>query len=136
VPIVWMEQNPNGLGPTIPELSELLTDQKAIPKLAFSCCGEENFVKALEATGRKQVIIAGIETHICVYQTSMDLMGRGYEVHVAADGASSRKLSNKLIGLDKIKAGGGHITSVETALFELLKVAEGDQFKAMLKVVK
>ncbi|HUU09444.1 MAG TPA: nucleoside monophosphate kinase [Phycisphaerae bacterium] len=135
VPIIVTEQNPAGLGPTVPELSDLLPAQR-IAKTAFSCCGEGAFVHALEATGRRQVLLCGIETHICVYQTALDLLGRAYEVHVVADGVSSRTARNRDIGLGKIERAGGHRTSVETALFELLKVAEGDTFKAILKIVK
>ena len=135
LPIIVTEQNPAGLGPTIPELSDLLPAQR-IAKTAFSCCGEGAFVRALEATGRRQVLLCGIETHICVYQTALDLLGRAYEVHVVADGVSSRTARNRDVGLAKIEQAGGHRTSVETALFELLKVAEGDTFKAILKIVK
>ncbi len=135
LPILVTEQNPQGLGPTIAELSGLLPPRR-IPKVAFSCCGEAAFVAALEAAGRRQVLIAGIETHICVYQTAADLLALGCEVHVVADAVSSRTARNRDIGLEKMKAAGAQVTSVETALFELLKVAEGDRFKALLKIVK
>ena len=135
IPIIWTEQYPAGLGPTIPEIAELLTGEP-IAKTAFSCCGERRFVEAMEKRGRNQVLLCGIETHVCVYQTAVDLLESGYEVHVASDAVSSRTSGNKDIGLAKIKDAGADITSVETALFELLKTAEGEKFEAILHIVK
>lgn len=136
VPIVWTEQNPKGLGPTLPEVSELLTDSGPVTKLSFSCCGEPEFMKQLEALNRKQILITGMESHVCVYQTVADLVTRGYEVQVVSDAVSSRTPENRAIGMERSKASGASVTSTETALFELLKAAEGDKFKQMLKVVK
>jgi len=136
VPILWAEQNPRGLGPTIPEIAALLPDLQPIPKMSFSCCRNERFMQALQALDRRQVLIAGIETHVCVYQTAVDLADLGYEVQVAADAVSSREPGNKEIGLQKMRDAGVSLTSVETALFELLKVAEGEQFREILKIVK
>jgi nicotinamidase-related amidase len=136
VPILWMEQNPEGLGPTIPEIADLLPDIAPISKMSFSCCRNEQFVKSLSEINRKQVLIAGIETHICVYQTAAELLDMGYAVHVVADAVSSRTEENKTIGLQKMKDAGASWTSVETLLFELLRVAEGEKFKTMLKIVK
>lgn len=135
LPVLVTEQNPEGLGPTVPELADLLPEPR-IAKFAFSGCGEEAFTRALDATGRRQVLLAGIETHICVYQTAADLAARGYEVHVVADGVSSRTARNREIGLEKMRASGAAVTSVETALFELLGVARGEKFKALLGIVK
>jgi nicotinamidase-related amidase len=136
VPTLWMEQNPEGLGPTIPEIANLLTDITPISKMSFSCCQTPPFVKALTGLNRKQVLIAGIEAHICVYQTTAELIDMGYAVHVVADAVSSRTEENKTIGLQKMKDAGASWTSVETLLFELLRVAEGEKFKTMLKIVK
>lgn len=136
IPIVFTEQNPKGLGPTVPQVAESLGDIPPITKLSFSSCGEPAFMSAVEAQGRKQILIAGIEGHVCVYQTAADLVSRGFEVQVVADAVSSRTPENKAVGLERCKLSGATITSVETALFELLKVAEGDKFKQMLKVVK
>jgi nicotinamidase-related amidase len=135
IPVIWTEQNPEGLGPTIPEIADLLKAEP-IAKFAFSCCGEEKFTHALRATGRKQVLLAGIETHVCVYQTAMDLLAAGYEVFVVADAVSSRTFSNKHLGLTKMKDAGAELTSVEMALFEMLRVARGEQFKQIIKIVK
>jgi nicotinamidase-related amidase len=136
LPTIWSEQNPKGLGATLPELAELLTETPPVTKLSFSCCGEVKFVEQLQEIKRKQALVAGIECHVCVYQTVMDLLRMGYEVHVVADAVSSRTPENKAIGLGRCKELGASVTSTEMALFELLRVAEGDKFKQMLKVVK
>ncbi len=136
VPVIWLEQNPQRLGPTVAPLAEALAGLQPIPKMSFDCCESETFASELAACGRRQVLIAGIEAHICVYQTAADLLALGCEVHVVADAVSSRTARNRDIGLEKMKAAGAQVTSVETALFELLKVAEGDRFKALLKIVK
>lgn len=136
VPILYVEQNPGGLGPTIPEIANLITDVAPISKMSFSSCRNERFVHALKKLNRKQVLIAGIETHICVYQTAVGLVDMGYEVQVVTDAVSSRSPQNKAVGLQKIRGAGAALTSVETALFELLEAAEGDAFKAILRIVK
>lgn len=136
LPILWTEQNPEGIGATIPEIAELLTGLKPLRKTSFSCCGDKNFLDALKATQRTQVLITGIETHICVYQTTMELLAAGYEVEVVTDAVSSRTPENKEVGLQKMKVAGAGLTGTETALFELLKVSTGAKFKEILKVVK
>jgi len=136
LPAIVTEQNPAGLGATVDELAEDIEGATVIPKFAFSCCGEPVFVDALAATGRKQVLLCGIETHICVYQTAVGLIDAGYEVHVLADAVSSRTALNRRVGLDKMLAAGAQITSVETALFEILGVAEGEKFKQIIRIVK
>ena len=135
VPVVATEQNPAGLGPTVEEVRPHLP-APPLPKMAFSCLGEPAVVEALEATGRPQVLLAGIETHICVYQTARDLLARGGEVHVVADAVSSRAPGNREVGLAKMRAAGAEITSVETALFEMLEAADGPAFKQILAIVK
>ena len=136
LPILWLEQNPAGLGPTIPELAELLPGQTPIAKCSFSCCGDEPFMTALRSTGRKQVLLAGIEAHVCIYQTAADLLNLGYEVEVVADAVSSRTAHNRQLALAKVQQLGARLTGVEMALFELLGKAEGPAFKAMLRIVK
>ncbi len=136
LPILWTEQNPRGLGPTVPEVAELLSDTKPISKSSFSCCGEPRFMQQLLKLNRKQALLCGIESHVCVYQTAADLIDLECEVQVVTDAVSSRTLANRNIGLERCKELGASLTSAETALFELLKVAEGDKFKQMLKVVK
>jgi hypothetical protein len=136
IPIIWLEQNPKGLGPTIPEIADLLSDHQPISKMSFSGCRNESYLQELRTLDRKQILISGIETHICVYQTATDLVNLGYEVQVVTDTVSSRTIEDKKIGLQKMRDSGVHMTSVETALFELLKVAGGEQFKEIVKIVK
>ena len=136
IPILWAEQNPKGLGPTVPEIADLLPDLEPIPKNSFSCHANNEIRQALENLNRSNVLVAGIETHVCVYQTVRDLREAQYDVQLVADAVSSRTIENKQIGLEKCKHTGAEITSVETALFELLQVAEGDRFKMILDVIK
>ena len=136
IPVLWTEQNPKGLGPTITEVARLLSNIEPISKLSFSCCGSGHFVQVLKASNRKQVMIAGIEAHVCVYQTAVDLIDLGYEVQIVADAVSSRTVENRQIGLEKSRDAGATLTSTEIALFELLRVAEGAKFKDILKIVK
>lgn len=136
IPILVTEQNPAALGPTIPEIKNLLAHIQPISKFSFSCCGEQKFLNKLSALNCKQLLLAGIEAHICVYQTAVELLEKGYEVQVLADCVSSRTPENKKLGIEKIKSAGGSITSVEIALFELLRVAEGVKFKEISKIVK
>jgi nicotinamidase-related amidase len=136
LPVLWTEQNPAGLGPTVAEIAELLPDQIPVSKFSFSCCGSEAFMGDLKALDRKSLMVAGIEAHVCVYQTVADLINLQFDVEVVADAVASRSPENRFIGLEKSKAAGAGITSVETALFELLKQAKNDRFKEISKLVK
>lgn len=136
IPILWVEQYPQGLGPTIPEVAGLITNTRPISKMTFNSTKNPSFVKALKALDRRQILVAGIETHICVYQSTAGLVAMGYAVQVVADAVSSRRPADKAIGMQKMRDAGALLTSVETALFELLEVAEGDAFKAILGIVK
>ena len=136
LPILWAEQNPDGLGPTIGEIANLLSDKKPVSKFSFSCCGTEAFMEDLKAVNCKNILVAGIEAHVCVYQTVADLVNLKFEVQVVADAVSSRTPENRLIALEKCKAAGAVLTSTETALFELLKDAGNDSFKEIIEVVK
>jgi nicotinamidase-related amidase len=136
VPILCTEQNPKGLGPTVAEVAAAMPGVQPVTKFSFGCCACEDVGRALQAASRRNVLLAGIETHVCVYQTARELLEKGYHVEVVADACSSRTAQNKLIGLDKMRDAGAAVTSVETALFELLKAAEGPLFKEILKIVK
>ena len=136
IPIVWVEQYPEGLGSTIPEIAELLYFVEPIKKTEFSCCKNKGFMKKVKELNKRQLLIAGIEAHICIYQTSVELVESGYEVQVLGDAVSSRTKANKSIGLNRIQTNGGIITSTEMAIFELLKVAGGDKFKEIIKIIK
>jgi nicotinamidase-related amidase len=137
IPIIWTEQNPKGIGPTVPEIRDLMPSHiEPITKFSFSCCRNEAFMDLIKASQCTQFLVAGIETHVCVYQTSVDLFGLGYEVEVLTDAVSSRTLENKKVGLEKMRGEGVALTSVETAIFELLKDAEHEKFKDILKIIK
>ena len=136
IPIIFTEQNPQGLGPTVAEVASLAPDLQPIAKLSFSCGGDARFAQELATLNRKQVLLAGIETHVCVYQTTLDLLDQGYQVQIVADAVASRTAENKAIGLERMKGEGARLTSTETVLFELLRVAEGPKFKEIIKIVK
>lgn len=136
IPILWVEQNPKGLGSTVQEISDLLTDISTIKKTGFSCCKNNNFMKLLNAKGRSQLMVIGIETHVCVYQSTANLLELDYEVNVIADAVSSRKIENKEIGLNRMKDLGANIISTEMALFELLEHSENPKFREVLQIIK
>jgi nicotinamidase-related amidase len=136
IPILWCQQVPKALGPTLPEIAELLTDNKPIDKSAFSCCGAEQFNIKLNEIKRQQVVLCGIETHVCIYQTAVNLLRKGFKVDLIADAVSSRSAENKQIGINRIAAEGANISCTEMALFELLKTAEHPQFKHIAKLIK
>ncbi len=136
LPILWMEQYPQGLGPTIPELKDLMQDAEPMEKMSFSSCKQPDFIEALKVQGRKQILVMGIEAHVCVYQTVIGLISRGYDVHVVADAISSRTEKNCEFGLRAMEAEGARITSVEMALFELLESAESEHFRKISRIIK
>ena len=136
VPIIWMEQVPDKLGPTIQQVADNLPDLEPIPKYTFSCCGNDQFMEKLDSIERKQILLTGIETHICVYQTAHDLIKEGYKVQAINDCVSSRTESNKTLGLNRIKDAGGSITSTEMILFELMKSTKAQGFREITKLIK
>lgn len=136
IPILWVEQYPEGLGPTSAELLPYLTEQKPIRKVTFDACKTEEFVEKVKATRRTQMLLAGIECHVCVYQTAYGLKQLGYDVEVVKNAVSSRRLEDKEIGLEKMKAAGILVTGVETAIFELMEVSGTEQFKQILQLLK
>ena len=136
IPIIWMEQLPDKLGSTIPEIQELLPEMKPIVKNIFSCARNDEFNVRLQKFHVHDIILAGIESHVCIYQTAMDLLDQDYAVHVAADAVSSRTERNKQLGLDRMLLEGVVQTSVEMVLFELQGVAQGERFRELVKLVK
>lgn len=136
LPIIWAEQLPDKLGPTIPEISEQLTHIKPIPKCTFSCTGNSDIMRALAETGKKNVLLIGIEAHICVYQTAIGLKKNGYHVEVIADAVGSRTEENKAIGINKMRNQGIEISCVETVFFELMETAEHPAFRSIQKLFK
>ena len=136
IPILWCQQCPNALGPTVPEITQYLDDIEPINKSAFSCCGDEQFNTKLKDLSRNQILLCGIETHVCIYQTAVDLLRQDFNVNVIADAVSSRTLENKQIALNRLAAEGAKISCTEMALFELLKSAEHPKFRQIAKLIK
>ena len=136
LPVVVTEQYPKGLGHTVEDVKSCLPAYEPIEKITFSCCGEDSFMDAVEETGRKQVILVGSETHVCVYQTCLDLLEAGYSVHLLRDAVCSRAKENFLAALELMRQAGAVITTTETVLFQMLVKAGGDEFKAISKLVK
>ena len=136
IPVLWCQQCPDALGPTVPEIEQLLTDDEPVDKSAFSCCGAEQFNIKLNESARRQVLLCGIETHVCIYQTAVDLLRKGFSVDVIADAVSSRTQGNKQIAINRMAAEGVNISCTEMALFELLQTAEHPQFKQIAKLIK
>jgi nicotinamidase-related amidase len=132
LPVVVTEQYPKGLGRTVPELAEQLEGVEPIEKVCFSAAEAGGF----DLDGRDQALVCGIESHVCVSQTAHDLLDRGLEVHVARDAVSSRTEDNREVGLHKMEEAGAIVTSVETALFELVGAAGTDEFKQVQRLVK
>lgn len=136
IPILWCQQCPDALGPTVPEIAQLLIDNEPINKSAFSCCDAEQFNTKLNELARDQVLLCGIETHVCIYQTAVNLLRKGFSVDVLADAVSSRTLENKQIAINRMAAEGINISCTEMALFELLRTAEHPQFRQIAKLIK
>jgi len=140
VPVLVTQQYTKGLGSTIEPLLRILAAQGVEPapieKIAFGCCDEPAFVSRVEEAGRKLVVLAGIEAHVCVLQTVTGLLELGYEPMVVADCVSSRRAGDRDIALRRMEAEGAMLTSSESALFELTRVAGTDTFRAISKLVK
>lgn len=136
VPVVHTEQYPKGLGRTVDDLGSLIGEETPFEKLSFSCCGNNEFMKRLRVLGRNDILVVGMETHVCVYQTCVELLEFGYNVHLVTDGVSSRTEENRALGIRCIERAGAALTSTEMAIFELLRVAEGDTFKTISKIIK
>ncbi|MCP5061543.1 MAG: hydrolase [Ignavibacteriae bacterium] len=135
VPIYFTEQNPKGLGNTVKEIKDELTGE-AIQKMSFSCIGADNLFEQLKKKKISQVIVSGIETHVCVQQTVLDLLANGFQVNVLADAVASRKQLDKEIALKRMEKHGAEITTHEAVLFELLNICGTQEFKDISKLIK
>jgi nicotinamidase-related amidase len=135
MPVLATEQYAKGLGRTLPELRAELSEPP-LEKTHFSCGADPAFVEKLRATGRKQVIVVGMEAHVCVFQTARDLVSMGYEVHVCSDAVTSRTEEHRRTGLELCREAGAIVTTAETAIFDLLHQAATPEFKAVAPLVK
>jgi len=136
VPVVVTEQYPKGLGRTLPELKAILADAAPLEKTAFSCCGAAGFVERLRAAGAERVVLAGLEAHVCVLQTALDLVRLGFGVSVVADAVCSRRPANMELGLAQARQAGAVPTSTETVVFQWLGDADTDAFRELSKLLR
>lgn len=135
IPVLITEQYPAGLGSTLLELKEK-TAATPLEKMSFSCCGNEGILAKIAESGRKTIIVTGMETHICVLQTVLDLLKKGYHVQVVNDAVISRKKGNWRLGLNLASSAGAIISSTETILFQLLQQAGTSAFKKLSRLVR
>lgn len=136
IPVIVTLQNAERLGGCTQAIADALPHDSTMNKMTFSCCGGGCFDDAVRETGRKQVLICGVETHICVNQTAHDLLTMGYSVQIAKDAVSSRTMDNWITGIEKMRDSGCVITSTETAMYEFIQDAATPEFKKILPLVK
>lgn len=138
VPVAVSEQYRKGLGPTIAELAQLMPDAqaRAVDKTVFACTGSAPWMAQLEETGRKTVVVTGIEAHVCVLQTSLSLKALGYNVFVVADAISARDPASRLLALQRLERHGVEIVDAEMVFFEWLRRSGTPQFKALSPLLK
>ena len=136
IPILLTEQYPKGLGRTVNEIRELIPNVNVIEKRSFSCCANDDFMNVLKMVDRKQVLVCGIEAHVCVFQTCLDLIDAGYDVYLVADAVSSRKTDDRELALRVLEKENVMLRSVEMALFELLQTSRHEKFKTISRIIK
>jgi nicotinamidase-related amidase len=138
IPALVTTQYLRGLGPTVPEIAELLPASQSIDKTTFGCFGSDDFRSALRQLPghRNTVLLCGIESHICVMQTALGALQNGYLVHVASDAVSSRTEPNYRLGLQRMESAGAVLSSTEMMMYELLRRSGTAQFKEMLAHIK
>ena len=136
IPVLLTQQYTKGLGETIPGIAELLPDNSPIEKISFSCCDEPLFMKELIQRDKKFIIIAGIEAHVCVLQTALDLVENNFVPVVVQDCVSSRKKSDYRVAIERMRSEGVIVTTYESVLFELCRYAGTDSFKQISRLVK
>lgn len=135
VPVTVSEQYPKGLGPTMVDLRGLTAPENFLEKTTFSCAGAPNIVERLTALGRPGVVVAGIEAHVCVSQTALGLLEKGWRVFVAGDACDSRRRPDRDMGFDRLRAAGVHVVPTESVLFEWIGDASHDAFREVSKTL-
>jgi nicotinamidase-related amidase len=136
IPVVVTEQYPQGLGTTVADLAGAAGDTGVIEKLSFGCCGEPSFIQRLQELGRANMLLTGMEAHVCVYQTVLGLIEAGFNVHLLRDAVCSRYKVDFLNSLELARSAGAIVTTAETVAFQLLKVAGSSEFKVVSKLVR
>jgi nicotinamidase-related amidase len=137
LPVVATEQYPKGLGHTLPEMKAALpAGLEPIEKAEFSCWAVESFRSRLTASGKRQILLGGIEAHVCVLMSALDLLAAGYAVHVVADAVTSRTQANWRLAMDYLRQAGAVVTTTETALFQLLGQADSDAFRELARLIR
>lgn len=136
VPIIWAEQLPDKLGRTSPDLAVKLQGVECFAKSSFGCCEDSALATAIIEHRRSQVILCGIEAHVCVWQTAAVLLSQGYQVHAISDAISSRSPENRQVGLSRMREAGAQVSCVEMALFELMGNAAHPKFRDVVKLLK
>jgi nicotinamidase-related amidase len=136
IPVLVTEHYPRGLGGTVGELAALPRRYEPIEKISFSCAADHNFNSRLNSLHRDQIVLCGIEAHVCVYQTARDLLDEGYQVAVTADAVSSRQVSNRNLGLAYLRDVGAQVMTAEMVMFEILRAARTEDFQAVAAILK
>ncbi|HEY9756158.1 MAG TPA: hydrolase [Oculatellaceae cyanobacterium] len=136
IPVIVTEQYPKGLGATVLEIHRAVEGKSTFEKTAFSCCGSDEFTESLRIAGRNQIMVCGIEAHVCVNQTVHDLLARNYSVHIVEDAISSRDLNNKDVALRKMLHSGAIPSCTEMALLELVEDANAPSFKGVQTLIR
>lgn len=136
VPLFVTEQYRKGLGETVVEIQEVIDEFNPMEKMAFSCCDDPHIIMKLNNAAKKNVILFGIEAHVCILQTVLDLLDDGYQPVIVGDCVSSRKLDDKEMALLRMRQEGAIVTSYESILFELARVSGTDTFRAISRLVK
>ncbi|HAT6977224.1 TPA: isochorismatase family protein [Legionella pneumophila] len=133
VPVLASEQYPKGLGSTVSSLSSYINQEECIEKVHFSCMQEPKYINLLKEYNKNQLVLIGIEAHVCVLQTALEMKGYGFDVFVVVDGVSSRSEFDLKYGLKRMKQNGIHLITAEMVLFEWLRQAGTPEFKAISK---
>ncbi len=136
IPLMLSEQYPQGLGRTVSDIAALCADTPVFEKISFSCAGCPALMEHLDASGKKSVVIAGTEAHVCVQQTVLDLLARGYRCHVVADAVSSRTVRNRRLAVARMRQSGADIVTAEMAVFEWLRRADDKAFRELSGLIK
>ena len=136
IPVVVTEQYPKGLGPTISDIKDVIPNYEPLEKVTFDCCRGKGFLEKMSSMNKRQIVLTGMETHVCVLQTCLSLLKEGYTVHLVSNAVCSRKKEDYLAGRELMRDAGAVVTCTETVLFQLLEKAGTPEFKAISKRIK